>query len=389
MYCAGKKRLFLLGLTFFLVMTISGIYSLTNEVINGTESTLSTSYVDIKINEVNSDGTAFSYDKEYVMPGEEILLIPRINNLGAECYLRAKITYTIDGEKYNELNYIDGNFKEWASDGEYYYYERPVSKDESLDLFNKIRIPNDLAEDKADSNISVNVLVEGVQAKNFETWEGLEVLGAVERAYYVDTDGESTVIYENNSDQYIRLDDSFFDNLGSLLPGDSTIEEISIENSSKKTMKYYLSIDDSQMTQEEIELLEKLELVITNSNDDLIYEGDLHINNRVIFGTYAPGESDDIILKVQIPKELNNQFSKIVTKLVWNFSLDEAGEEVEPNPYTGDEDEPVEKPEQKPDTPATGDFKFDLSITVFLVSALGLLIVLILEKKETEKIEKN
>lgn len=369
MYCAGKKRLFLLGVVFFLLMTISGVYSFTSEVINGTESTLSTSYIDIAIDEVNSDGTPFSREEEFVVPGEEITLIPRINNLGAECYLRAKITYTIDGEEYNELDYIDGNFTSWANDGDYYYYENSVNKDESLDLFNIVRIPDDLADNKVDSNISVNVLVEAVQAKNFESWDDVEVMGAVERAYYVETDGESTVVYENNSDQYIRLDDAFFDNLGSLLPGDSTIENISVKNSSTHVMDYLISIDDSKMTQEEIDLLENIELIITNDNDgEEVYSGNLHINDKISLGTFNPGESGDFTLEVKIPKNLNNQFSKIFMKIIWTFSLDDKGEMPGSNPITG-------------------DFKFDLSITVFLLSAIGLFIVLLLERKENEKIE--
>ena len=370
MYCAGKKRLFLLGLVFFLIMTVSGIYSLSSEVISGTQSTLSTSYVDIEIDDVNSDGTPFAISEESVVPGEEIPLIPRINNLGAECYIRAKITYTIDGEEYNELDYLDGEFTNWSNDGEYYYYDEAVKKNESLDLFEKIRIPNDLDDSQAGSSLLVKILIEAVQAKNFESWDGVEVLGAVERDYYVDTEGESKVIYENNSDQYIKLDDAFFDNLGNLLPGDSTKENISVENSSKQIMSYSLSVDDKEMTDEEKDLLNHIKLVISNGDGEVISDGSLLIKDKILLGTYNPRESEDFTLEVLIPKELNNEFSKLFMKMVWNFSLESKGEPFKPNPNTG-------------------DFKFDLSITVFLISALGLLIVLILEKIETDRIEKR
>lgn len=382
MYCAGKKRLFLLGLMFFLIMTVSGIYSLSSEVISGTQSTLSTSYVDLTIDEVNSDGTPYAISNEVVVPGEEILLIPRINNLGAECYLRAKITYAIDGEEYNELDYIDGDYSGWSSDGEYYYYENSVGKNESLNLFDKIHIPDNLDAEKAGTSILVNILVEGVQAKNFESWDDVEILEGVERAYYVDTDGDSTIIYENNADQYIELDDAFFNNLGNMLPGDSTKEQISVENSSKKIMSYYVSIDDSEMTQEEKDLLENIRLIITNGDGEVISDGTLHIKDKLLLGTYYPGESEDLIFEVQLPKNLNNQYSKLYTKLLWNFSLQDEGEPGGANPNTNNEG-------SNHGNPNTGDFKFDLSITVFLVSALGLAIVLILEKLETEKIEKK
>ena len=98
-YCASKKRLFLVGLTFFLIMCISGIYSLSSE-INDTETTVSTGAVDIKLEEFNGNNEPFTEDGKVVMPGEEISLVPKVNNLGIECYLRTKITYTINNEEY-------------------------------------------------------------------------------------------------------------------------------------------------------------------------------------------------------------------------------------------------------------------------------------------------
>ena len=85
-YCASKKRLFLLGLVLFSCMCISGIYSLADEM-NQTESGLSTSAVDNEIREYNQNNEPFLEDGKIVMPGDEIILIPRINNLGIECYL--------------------------------------------------------------------------------------------------------------------------------------------------------------------------------------------------------------------------------------------------------------------------------------------------------------
>ena len=84
-------------------MCISGIYSLSNE-INDTETTLSTGAVEIELKEYNGNDELFSEDGKLVMPGEEISLVPRVNNLGIECYLRVKITYTIDCDEINEID---------------------------------------------------------------------------------------------------------------------------------------------------------------------------------------------------------------------------------------------------------------------------------------------
>ena len=80
-------------------MFISGIYALKEE-INKTESGLSTGAVDIELKEYNKHNQPFDEDGKHVMPGDEIILIPRVNNLGIECYLRAKIEYYIEDEVY-------------------------------------------------------------------------------------------------------------------------------------------------------------------------------------------------------------------------------------------------------------------------------------------------
>ena len=105
----SKKRLFLLGGLLFIIMNISGIYSLTSEIYDA-ESKLSTSGVDITLTEYDKNNEIFSDNGMMVSPGEEIVLIPRISNLGIDCYLRAKITYTIDNESFNISDYIKGEY---------------------------------------------------------------------------------------------------------------------------------------------------------------------------------------------------------------------------------------------------------------------------------------
>ena len=142
-YCVGKKRLFLLGSIFFLLMFISGIYALQDEM-SDVENGLSTSAVDIELKEYNQNNESFQEDGKKVMPGDEIGLIPRVNNLGIECYIRTKITYTINGDDFPIVDYITGNYSSWTKKDDYYYYGSILGKEESVDLFNKVLIPNHL-----------------------------------------------------------------------------------------------------------------------------------------------------------------------------------------------------------------------------------------------------
>ena len=70
---------------------------------------------------------------------------------------------------------------------------------------------------------------------------------------------------------------------------------------------------------------------------------------------------------ISIPSNLDNEYSKIATKIIWVFSVEYDNSSINPN---------------------TWDLRFDWSITLFVLSALGLLIVMILEKMGKDNIEK-
>lgn len=347
-------------------MCISGIYSLSNE-LNANETTISTSAVDIDLKEFNGSNEPFNEDGKVVLPGENIELVPRVFNLGIECYLRTKITYTINNEEYNVLDYVLGNYSTWDKQDEYYYYDSVLKKDESIDLFNKISIPSNLSNEYQGKKVILTVLVEAVQAKNFDgNWDDVEIKESINRTYDINDSGSSVVIYENDADNHIKLDNGFFDTLGNLLPGDSVSEEIEILNSSKDKNKYYLNIDYDDLSDEELKLLKNINLVIKNSKGEVLSTSNLASKDKLDLGTYKSEEGDTLVIELSLPKKLDNEFSKILTKIKWVFSLEIIEQGI-------------------PSNPMTGDFKFDLSLTVFLFSALGFLIVLILERRYKEK----
>ena len=349
-------------------MTISGIYSLGNE-INNAESGLSTSAVDIEIEEVNQNNQPFDEDGKVVMPGDEIILIPRVNNLGIECYLRAKIEYTINNEVFSVTDFIEGNYSSWTKKGDYYYYNSVFPKEGSFNLFNKVTIPN-LSSEYNGKIIVVHIAVEAVQAKNFDgNWDNVNIKKSVDRAYDINYNGESSIIYEDNTNHHITLNNSFFDKLGSMLPGDSVNETINLLNSSDSKNEYYLSIDYNNLNDEEIALLQKLKLIIKNKNGEILVDSNIASKDKHSLGEYAPGKGDTFTIEVFLPNDTDNDFSKLFAKINWKFSYDVVKQHNETVPFTGD--------------------NIDTSITVFLISSIGFLIFLFLWKKETENIEKN
>ncbi len=353
-------------------MFISGIYSLNDE-INHTESGLSTSAVDIELKEYNANNEPFAEDGKMVLPGEEISLIPRVNNLGIDCYLRASITYTIDGEVLNELDYITGNYSSWNKNGNYYYYDSIFGKEQSIDLFNKVVIPNVSAEAYNGKHVVLHIVVEAIQSRNFDgDWDSVEIKESVDRTYDINYDGSSSVIYDHDTYKHIKIRDNFFGNLGNMLPGDSIEEEVVIRNTSNDKNEYFMAIDYDEVTSDELKLLSKIKMLVTDEKGNVIVDSNLSDKTRYSLGVFDHGLGNKYIIKLSLPTNIDNEYSKLFAKVRWNFSY-----------------EVITHRDNIPINPRTGDFKFILSITVFVISAIGFLVVLILLKKNTENIEKN
>lgn len=349
-------------------MCISGVYSLSKE-IDSTDSGLSTSAVDFDIKNYNHDNEIFSENGKVVMPGEKISIIPRINNLGIECYLRAKISYIIDDEQFDVLNYIDGDYSSWTIKDEYYYYNSVLGKDESVDLFNQITIPDTLSSIYQGKNVVIQIVVDAVQAKNFDgNWNDVTIKKSINRSYNIDYTGESSIIYEDNIKSHITLNEHFFDNLGNLVPGDRISNKIILLNTSHDRNEYFLTINYNDLDNEEQELLKNINLVIKDSKGKILANDNLKSKVKHSLGTYAYKEGDELTIELSLPSYVDNDYSKLFTKVIWDFSYNVI------NHY---------------ENPSTGDFKFDMSITAFLFSTIGFLIVLLFGKRNDDEIEKN
>lgn len=366
----SKKRLFLLGGLLFIIMNISGIYSLTSEIYDA-ESKLSTGGVDIALTEYDKNNEIFSDNGMMVSPGEEIVLIPRISNLGIDCYLRAKITYTIDNESFNISDYIKGEYSNWTKKDDYYYLDFILKKGQTIDLFNKVKIPT-FTSNPEGKVIDIHILVEVVQSKNFDgNWDNVEIKESIDRNYDMDYTGSSAVIFEEDAGKYISLDNHFFDNLGNMLPGDIASEDINIINSSYDKIEYFLSIDYENLDNLQKKLLSNINFNIKNSKGEILVSSNLADKRKLSLGTFSHNEKDKITIELSLPKNIDNEYSKILTKILWRFSYD------------------VISHSKNPNNPNTGDFKFDWSITVFILSSIGFIIVLFFEKKNTDNRKKK
>lgn len=354
-------------------MCISGVFALTN--ISEDGSVFSTAAVSLSLENytLNSENMEVLYSDEnrVVMPGDEISFIPKITNTGADCYVRAK-TNIISDTSIDLGDYVKGVSEKWEKRGEYYYYKESLSLGSSVNFFESIKIPETLANEYQNASFKLEVVAEAVQAKNFtldftksDPWGGLSAQANVNVNY--DSSGKAakiTVKYEDTSQTDIKVPEDFFSGLSKISPGDTLKSAIKIKNTSSKSAKYFVSIINSKLNDLEKEFLSRVTAVIRSSSGNVLYEGSMLELSKVSLGTYASGSEDTIEIELKIPSSLDNKYLALSPELIWSYSAE------------------YESPEKQGNNPNTGDFKINMVITAFFISAIGEIIVLYLYGRE-------
>lgn len=364
-------------------MMISGTYAVGSG--SSENNVFSTGSVDIEIKQytLNENSEEMSYENQYtnLMPDQEIDLIEKIKNKAANCYVRAKINL-LDGDDHNLELDIKGMPEEWQKIGEYYYYKTAIHTGNEITLFKKIKIPHSLQS--ISNKVTLEVIAEAVQEEgvcpNYEVenpWGNLEIQKCIRNNYDIDSDTNQTIVqYENDADNYVKVSEDFIKTLEKMMPGENRQKEIIIENNNKDSAEIFLNVEKINLTNEQGELLKRTTVRITKSNGEELYNGDLLNLNNLNLGKYNKRDYEKLILTIQIPKDLQNEYTGINPSIIWKFSAK----------YENEKENRENK--SKEQNPKTGDFKFDLSLILFFTATLGLIVVLVLMRVEKNNIKK-
>ena len=353
-------------------MSISGIYVIANQ---GTNKGLSTDLVDIEVKNYKLDEdeneSEFGDEERKVIPGEEFSIIPKVFNLGMDCYLRIKVNYI--NEDTDFIDYVTGFSGDFTKYGEYYYYNNVFKSNENVKIFDTIRIPEDVASRVSNGKIKLQVIAEAIQEKNFQPdyaladpWKNVQPSKTVNSTYEIDDKSNVTINYENNTDKDISVSDNFFERARKIVPGDNFTDSIKIKNTNKEKVGYYLSLNVDKKDSKDKDLLNQIQLIITNKNGKVVYKGKLLKEDKLLLGEYKLGEEDELYFNVIVPEDLNNEYENLGPKLLLVFSAD----------YKAKEDTII--------LPITGD-PITLAITIFCISTIGLVTVVLLAYRERKK----
>ncbi len=365
-----KYFIILLGLSIILFCT-GAVYAMESvEVTNHFE----TGIVDIELTEYqkNGDTEELWADKENILPEEEISKIPRIENDGVDCYVRAKITFR-NTEEVDE-KCLFGMDEQWmkADDG-YYYYKEVLPQGSKVDIFRGVKIPKDFSQDNESESFYIDIDVDAIQSKNFtpefETaapWGSVEILACEKEGKYdintfKQSDTKSFAIrYQGDAKKLVKNHEDFFSNFPYLMPGDVYSDSIELNNDSEDEVKLYFRSE----ALENSELLDKILLTITTDiggKETIVYTGSLRakeLSEDIILGTINAKTSGKFEYKIEVPKELNNKYSILNSYVKWVFST-----------------EPIEKEEDiknTGDTLSPGFIICYLGIVLCIISVMGL-----------------
>ena len=341
-----------------------------------TSSVLRTDFVDIEVNNYklndNDEETEFGTEIKKVDPGEKFSIIPKVFNLGMDCYLRIKVNYIDDETDF--INYVTGFSEDFTKYGEYYYYNTILKSKDNVKIFDSITIPEDIGSKTSDRKLKLEVIAEAIQDRNFQPdytledpWRNVKPSKTVNSTYEIDDESSKIVIsYEDNTDKDISVSDNFFERARKIVPGDNFTDSIKIKNTNKEKVSYYLSLNVDKKDSKDKDLLNQIQLIITNKNGKVVYKGKLLKEDKLLLGEYKLGEEDELYFNVIVPEDLNNEYENLGPKLLLVFSAD----------YKAKEDTII--------LPITGD-PITLAITIFCISTIGLVTVVLLAYRERKK----
>ena len=369
-------------------MMISGIYALTTQT---TQTGLATGNIDIDLEtyELSKENQEILYGTESTvyMPGEDVSLIPKIQNLGDDCYIRVKIEYITD-----EINFEDYNINmptTFELYDDYYYYKNVVKSNDVIKIFDGVKIPENLSQKK----IELTITAQAIQAKNFEPdytfsnpWKNIQPVESSNTSYNLDSKNNSiTIIFEDGAEKDVTIKNDFFANIPNILPGDIFEDTLEINNKSKNKAKYYLNYREQG---KEYEILEKLEFIITNKKGNIIYSGKIKNIKNLLLGEYNFKDNDRLTVKLVVPVDLENEFEKIIPKfdLIISVDYEENTEKNIIDVILENGGLIIEKSGIVLKNPITGD-SINLAIIIFLISAICLIFIMILayKKKRNEE----
>lgn len=189
-----------------------------------------------------------------------------------------------------------------------------------------------------------------------------------------------TVTYSGGSDRFIFEPGSsdsptdLFTEYKGLMPGDSVRQDITVRNDEAYDVKVKLYVRSRGAQNDSDEFLSKLHLTVAKAeNNEMEYMFDAAADQTdgmtdwVYLGTLYSGGEVNLVLNLDIPIDLGDEFQDAIGYIDWEFKVEE---------FPVDPDDPL--------PPQTGD-NSNLLLYAMLASISGIALIILISMRRKEK----
>lgn len=191
---------------------------------------------------------------------------------------------------------------------------------------------------------------------------------------------DGQVIYGEDAKKFFFLPGTdysptdLFPEFKDVMPGDTIEQRILLKNDISNDCKVKVYMRSLGAHPDSVEFLSQLNLTVTKATDTIMFDAPAdqtaQLTDWVYLGTLYSGGECELIVTLEVPVTLDNQFKNLIGYLDWEFAVEEL---------------PVEPSDPEP--PKTGDDTPVALFAVLMAGSLALLILLIFmgrRKKDDE-----
>lgn len=275
-----------------------------------------------------------------ILPGSEINLKTKLTNKAEPAWVRVKIEYpTVKNDQGLELLNDDSirlASDEWQLIGDYYYLNRAMKHKESIDITEKITLPNEWSGGYNGEDCTIAVKAEAIQEKYFkpdftsdDPWYGA-VIETFDSTNYKPEENKIQnkhfgIIYNGGAEGLLKTEDDFFSNWERLMPGAVMTGKAEICNNMMIPIEIYFNrYAETKNKTKNSGVLEQIHLVIKNNNKEIFNDTlDKAISEDIILKKYDAGENSILSYELSIPEDAGNVIAQQEFTDFWTFSVKE------------------------------------------------------------------
>lgn len=212
------------------------------------------------------------------------------------------------------------------------------------------------------------------------------------------------VEYRGEAEGIVSIPEDFFEDFGNLLPGDVKEDKAIIRNTTNDKINIYFKtelLEEEEKSEESKDLLEKIKLEISlkdSKGERQIYSGNLKAESLsskyILLGSYEKNFDGEFKFKIEVPKELKNNYSLAENEVKWIFYVEKI-DEIKTND-DGKDDNNTNKDIDKNkndnniinniiNNVKTGDYIYYIVGLVVILLIINIIIICIRRKDEDEK----